>query len=119
MMREPAPARLEATESMKTTDEVRSSPRMVFPGMLAIDDAVWSAIVNAASYRCELATRFHRSRHLCARHFGGINYEERACPAWVYPRNLFRLPESLLRQPRWRLRDLIEVKLARLDAAHN
>jgi hypothetical protein len=66
---------------MKTTDEVKSSPRMVFPGMLAIDDAVWSAIMNAASYPSELATRFHGSRQLCAGHFGGINYEERACLA--------------------------------------
>jgi hypothetical protein len=52
---------------------------MVFPGMLTIDDAVWSAVMKAASYRCGLAAPFHGSSQLCARYFGGINYEERAC----------------------------------------
>jgi len=31
--------------------------------------------MKAASYRCELAARFHGSRQLCAGRFGGINYE--------------------------------------------
>jgi hypothetical protein len=38
MMREPAPATLDANESIKTTDEVRNSPRMVFPGIFVFGD---------------------------------------------------------------------------------
>jgi hypothetical protein len=75
MMREPAPATLEASESIKTTDEVRNSPRMVFPGLLAfaIDEGIWPPLSNA-SYRTELAAPFRRSSQVLTGCFAVVNH---------------------------------------------
>src|SRR5579859_4710745 len=81
MMREPAPATLDANESIKTTDEVKNSPRMVFPGLLAfaIDEGIWPPLSNA-SYRTELALPFRRSSQVLTGYFGVINHEPPRVP---------------------------------------
>ena len=60
MTRGPAPAKLEANESSKTTDEVKNSPRMVSPGSLAcgIDGAAWSAVLKPHHSNANLQRSF-------------------------------------------------------------
>jgi hypothetical protein len=67
--------------------------------MLAFDDAVWSAVMKAASYRCELAARFRGSRQLSARRCGGINYAEGVGPLKFYLSELLMEVNLLLSFP--------------------
>jgi hypothetical protein len=57
-------------------DEVRNSPRMIFPRLLlfAIGEDVWPAAIST-SYRSELATPFRRSKQVLTGCFAAVNYE--------------------------------------------